>query len=159
MGLGAKYIEDDFLNIARGNVKGVTSIHKFGAVPAMSINTTGTIWDVSNTVYPWSAFNTPGVLTIPAVNAADNGHRVKVFGLDANFNLTEEDFTLSSSVTVTGTKVFSRVYRHSTWWYYGSTYYCWQGSNTNVSLYSTCWLYWLFNARYCFDSIRWRCHD
>jgi len=111
MGLGAKYIEDDFLNIARGNVKGVTSIHKFGAVPAMSVNTTGTIWDVSDTAYPWSAFNTPGVLTIPAVNVAENGHRVKVFGLDANFNLIEEDFTLSSSVTVTGTKTFARVYR------------------------------------------------
>jgi len=111
MGLGAKYIEDDFLNIARGNVKGVSSIHKFGAVPAMSVNTTGTIWDVSDTIYPWSAFNTPGVLTIPAVNAADNGNRVKVFGLDANYNLTEEDFTLSSTVTVTGTKTFARVYR------------------------------------------------
>lgn len=111
MGLGAKYIEDDFLNIARGNVKGISSIHKFGAVPAMSVNTTGTIWDVNDTVYPWSAFNTPGVLTIPAVNLADNGHRVKVFGLDANFDLTEEDFTLSSSGTVTGTKTFARVYR------------------------------------------------
>jgi len=111
MGLGAKYIEDDFLNIARGHVKGVTSIHKFGAVPAMAINTTGSIWDISDTVYPWSAFDTPGVLTIPAVNAADNGHLVKVFGLDANFNLIEEDFTLSSSVTVTGTKTFARVYR------------------------------------------------
>lgn len=111
MGLGAKYVEDDFLNIARGNVKGVSSIHKFGAVPAMSVNTTGTIWDVNDTVYPWSAFNTPGVLTIPAVNVADNGHRVKVFGLDANFDLTEEDFTLSSSGTVTGTKTFARVYR------------------------------------------------
>ena len=111
MGLGAKYIEDDFLNIARGNVKGISSIHKFGAVPAMSVNTTGTIWDVNDTVYPWSAFNTPGVLTIPAVNAADNGHRVNVFGLDANFNLIEEDFTLSSSGTVTGTKTFARVYR------------------------------------------------
>lgn len=111
MGLGAKYIEDDFLNIARGNVKGISSIHKFGAAPAMSVNTTGTIWDVNDTVYPWSAFNTPGVLTIPAVNAADNGHRVNVFGLDANFNLIEEDFTLSSSGTVTGTKTFARVYR------------------------------------------------
>ena len=111
MGLGAKYIEDDFLNIARGNVKGVSSIHKFGAVPAMSVNTTGTIWDVNDTIYPWDTFNTPGVLTIPAVNVADNGHRVKVFGLDANYNLVEEDFTLSSTVTVTGTKTFARVYR------------------------------------------------
>ena len=108
---GSKYIEDDFLSIARGHVKGASHIHKFGAVPTMSTNTTGTIWDIDDTKYPWSAFNTPGVLTIPAVNAGDNGHRVKVFGLDANFNLIEEDFTLSSSGTVTGTKTFARVYR------------------------------------------------
>ena len=118
MGLGAKYIEDDFLNIARGNVKGVTSIHKFGAVPAMSVNTTGTIWDVSDTIYPWSAFATPGVLTIPAVNVADNGHKVKVFGLDADFNMTDEEFVISSSGTVTGTKIFARVYRA---YYYDNT--------------------------------------
>lgn len=118
MGLGAKYIEDDFLNIARGNVKGVSSIHKFGAVPAMSINATGTIWDVDDTLYPWSAFDTPGVLTIPAVNPADSGDSVKVYGLDANFNLIEEDFIISSSGTVTGTKTFARVYRA---YYYDST--------------------------------------
>lgn len=118
MGLGAKYIEDGFLNIARGNVKGVSSIHKFGAVPAMSVNTTGTIWDVSDTIYPWSAFDTPGVLTIPAVNVGDDGDGVKVFGLDANFNLIEEDFILSSSGTVTGTKTFARVYRA---YYYDDT--------------------------------------
>ena len=86
-------------------------MHKFGAVPALSINTTGTIWDVNDTLYPWSAFDTPGVLTIPAVNAADNGHTVRVFGLDASFNEIEEDFTISSTGTVTGTKTFARVYR------------------------------------------------
>lgn len=118
MGLGAKYIEDDFLNIARGNVKGVSSIHKFGAVPAMSVNTTGTIWDVNDTLYPWSTFNTPSVLNIPAVNANDHGDRVTVFGLDANYNAISEDFVLSSSVGVTGTKVFSRVYRA---YYYDDT--------------------------------------
>lgn len=118
MGLGAKYLEDDFLNIARGNVRGVDSIHKFGAVPQLSINTTGTIWDVNDTLYPWSAFATPGVLTIPAVAAGDNGDKVKVFGLDDNYNLINEEFTLSSSGTVTGTKTFARVYRA---YYYDDT--------------------------------------
>lgn len=108
----SKYLKDwSEIDIARGIVRGASSVHKFGAVPQMSTNTTGTIWDVDDTLYPWSAFDTPGVLTIPAVNAADNGSSVKVFGLDANFNEIEEDFVLSSSTTVTGTKTFARVYR------------------------------------------------
>lgn len=110
--------EDTYLNIARGLVKDTSSVHKFGAVPAMSINTTGTIWDINDTLYPWSAFNTPGVLTIPAVNVADDGNIVTVFGLDNNYNQIEESFTLSSSGTVTGTKTFARVYRA---YYYDST--------------------------------------
>lgn len=103
--------EDTFLNIARGLVKGTSNIHKFGAVPAMSTNTTGTIWDVNDTLYPWATWATPGVLTIPAVNAADDGHKVVVYGLDSNYNVIEEEFTISSSGIVTGTKTFARVYR------------------------------------------------
>lgn len=108
---GSKYIEDDYLSISRGHIKGVTHIHKFGAVPAMSVNTTGSIWDVSDTLYPWSAFNTAGVLTIPPVNVADNGNIITVFGLDENYNTISENFTTSSTLTVTGTKLFKRVYR------------------------------------------------
>lgn len=99
------------INIARGQVLNTSHIHKFGAVPAMSTNTTGTIWDVSDTVYPWATWATPGVLTIPAVNADDNGDKVIVYGLDQYYDTIEEEFTLSSSGTVTGTKTFSRVYR------------------------------------------------
>lgn len=106
------------INIARGQVLNTTYIHKFGAVPSMSNGTSGTIWDVNDTVYPWATWATPGVLTIPAVNAADNGHRVVVQGLDENFDITEEEFTLSSSTTVTGTKTFSRVSRA---YYYDDT--------------------------------------
>lgn len=108
---GSKYIEDDFLSIARGHVKDASHIHKFGAVPAMSQNETGSVWDVDDTLYPWTAFDTAGVLTIPAVNVADNGVVVSVFGLDDNFDLVSENFTVSSSGTTTGTETFKRVYR------------------------------------------------
>lgn len=110
--MASYYPMDDIgLNIARGLVKGTSSIHKFGAVPTMSVNTTGTIWDVNDTLYPWSVWDTPGVLNIPAVNAADTNHRVRVFGLDENYSAIEEDFTISSASAVTGTKIFSRVFR------------------------------------------------
>lgn len=114
-----RFLDSEPINIARGLVTGTTGIHKFGAVPAMSVNTTGTIWDINDTAYPWSAFDTPGVLNIPAVNASDNGNKVIVYGLDADFNQVQEEFTISSSATVTGTQVFARVYR--AYYFDGST--------------------------------------
>ena len=99
------------LNVSRGKVRGASQIHKFGATPSQSINTTASIWDKGDTLYPWSAFNTPGVLVGAQVGADDNGKVVTIEGLDENFELISEDFTLSSSGTVTGTKTFKRVYR------------------------------------------------
>jgi len=99
------------LNVARGKVRGASTIHKFGATPVQSINTTATVWDKENTLYPWSAFNTPGVLIGSQVGADDNGKVVTIIGLDSNWDLIEEDFILSSTGTVTGSKIFKRVYR------------------------------------------------
>ena len=113
---GSKYIEDDYLNISRGLVKGTSFIHKFGAVPAMSNGTTGTIWDKNDTVYPWSAWNTRGVLTIATTAAngststLDNGKSVIVIGLDENYNEIQEEIAISGS-SGTGTTTFKRVYR------------------------------------------------
>jgi hypothetical protein len=101
--------DDINLNIARGLVKGTTHIHKFGAVPTMSINTTGTLWDINDTIYPWSAFNTPSVLTVTAT-IAENGHEVTIIGLDSDFNLLTETVTISGG-TATTTNQFSRVFR------------------------------------------------
>ena len=103
--------EDFKLNVSRGKVRGAEAVYKFGAVPQMSINTTGTIWDKNDTVYPWSSFDSAGVLVAAQANASDNGKKVTVFGLDDDFNETSEEFTLSSSGTVTGTVSFRRVYR------------------------------------------------
>ena len=99
------------LNVARGKTRGASTIHKFGATPSQSTNTTATVWDKGDTLYPWSAFNTPGVLVGAQVGADDNGKVVTIIGLDSNWDLIEEDFTLSSTGTVTGTKTFKRVFR------------------------------------------------
>lgn len=109
-------MDDIHLNIARGLVKGTSFVHKFGAVPAMSTGVTGTIWDKNDTLYPWSAFSTPGTLTIATTAAndtpstADSGKTVTIFGLDANFNQVSETIAISGS-SGTGTQVFSRVFR------------------------------------------------
>ena len=107
------YIWDEAweLNVSRGKVRGASQIHKFGATPSQSINTTASVWDKGDTLYPWSAFDTPGVLVAAQVGASDNGKHVTIEGLDENYELTEETFILSSTGTVTGTQTFKRVYR------------------------------------------------
>jgi len=99
------------LNVSRGKVRGASTIHKFGATPSQSTNTTATVWDKGDTFYPWSAFDTPGVLVAAQVGAGDNGKVVTIVGLDENWDEIEEDFILSSTETVTGTKIFKRVFR------------------------------------------------
>ena len=102
--------EDLHLNIARGLVKGTSFNHKFGAVPALSINTTGSVWDVDDTLYPWTALDTPAVVNIERNNVADDGHVVTVQGLDSDYNFQEEEITISGADTL-GTKLFRRVNR------------------------------------------------
>ncbi len=99
------------LNVARGKTRGASSVHKFGATPSQSTNTTATVWDKGNTLYPWSAFDTPGVLVGAQVGSDDNGKVITIVGLDSNWDLIEEDFTLSSTGTVSGIKTFRRVFR------------------------------------------------
>ena len=110
------------IQIASGKVFETSSLHKFGAVPSMGVNQSGTIWDIDDTNYPWSAFTTAGVLTVPAVDAADNGHTVTIIGLDADFNPLEETITASSATTTTTTQEFKRVFRA----------FCTAGGDTNA---------------------------
>jgi len=105
------YLTEQNYQIARGLVRGASSIHKFGAVPQMSINTTGTCWDKNDTLYPWSALTSASVLTAQAVNASDDGKILTVEGLDSNYEPQTDTITLSSSGTAATTKQFLRVYR------------------------------------------------
>lgn len=110
------------LGIAKGQFDDITHIHKFGAVPAMSQNQTGTIWDVNDTTYPWSSFDTAGTLSIPAVNASDNGKSIVLVGLDSDYLELTETVTVSSSGATTTTQSFKRIFRA----------YVTNGSVTNV---------------------------
>jgi len=110
------------LGVAKGQFDDISHAHPSGAVPAMSQNQTGTIWDVNDTVYPWASWATAGTLSIPAVNASDNGKTVTIVGLDGNYDMLTESVTVSSSVAVTTTAEFKRVNRA----------YVGNGSATNV---------------------------
>lgn len=97
---------------------GFGEIHKFGAVPSMSQNTNGTIWDENDTVYPWSTIDANGVLTVSVVepnneantSTAHSGATVEIQGLDSNFNIQTETVTISGS-SATTTNNYKRIYR------------------------------------------------
>jgi len=105
------YLTEQSIQIARGLVRGASGLHKFGAVPAMSQSATGTIWDINDTVYPWSSFATASVLTAQTVNSSDNGKVLTLVGLDSNYNAITDTITLSNTVTRATTKTFLRVFR------------------------------------------------
>ena len=96
--------------VSQGVLDGQTYVHKFGATPQMSINNTGSIWDINDTLYPWTALDTPAVVNVERNNASDNGLVVTVQGLDSNWNAQEEEITITGEDQV-GTKLFRRVNR------------------------------------------------
>ena len=97
---------------------GFGQIHKFGAVPAMSQDTNGTIWDEDDTIYPWSTIDSNGVLTVSVVapnnesnaETTHDGDTVEIQGLDSNYELQTETVTISGS-SVTTTNNYKRVFR------------------------------------------------
>ena len=99
---------------------GFGEIHKFGAVPTMSQDTNGTIWDEDDTIYPWATIGAGSTLGVKVVepnneNNTSNdldGDTVEIQGLDVNFNVITETVTISGA-TATTTNTFYRVYRAS----------------------------------------------
>ena len=97
---------------------GFGQIHKFGAVPSMSQNTNGTIWDENDTVYPWATIDANGVLTVTVVepnnegstSTAHDGDTVEIQGLDGDYNLQIETVTITGS-SATTINNFKRVFR------------------------------------------------
>lgn len=110
------------LQVARGQVAYHSGEHKFGATPSMSVNTTGTVWDVNDTLYPWSALTSASTLTVDRASASDAGKTITIIGLDANYNQITENVTLTNATGNPTTQSFIRVYRA----------YMYNGSATNV---------------------------
>jgi hypothetical protein len=97
------------LQVARGQIPGHSGNHKFGAVPAMSVNTTGTVWDVNDTLYPWSAFASAGILTVDRASASDAAKAITIFGLDQDYNHVSEVVELTNATGNATTNTFIRV--------------------------------------------------
>ncbi len=104
-------LPNGLLGIAAGHFDGLSHIHKFGAVPAMSQNETGTIWDVDDVEYPWASFGSAATLGVDRASASDADKQVYIEGLDADYNVISEVVTLTNATANATTKSFIRVYR------------------------------------------------
>ena len=113
---------DFFLDSARGVYNNISSVNKFGAVPAMSQNNTGTVWDVNDTDYPWSAWATATTVTVDRASASDADKQLVIEGLDENYEAATDTVTLTNATGNASTQTFIRVFRA----------YMTNGSATNV---------------------------
>jgi len=103
--------ESFFLKVAQGEVSGHDHVHKFGAVPTMSNNAAGTIWDVNDTNYPWASWDTAGTVSVPAVNVADDGLELTIIGLDENYLPQTQTVTVSTTVSTPVLGTWKRIFR------------------------------------------------
>ena len=97
------------LQVARGQIPGHQFVHRMARVPEMSNNETGTLWDVNDTVYPWSAWDTAGTISVARASASDAGKNVIVVGLDTDYNTFTETITLTAASGNTSTNTFKRI--------------------------------------------------
>ena len=104
-----KYYDFDMM-VSGGYISDHTFNHKFGAVDGIGNNTTGTVWDIPNQLYPWTALDTPAIVNVERNNVGDNGITVTVEGLDGDYNPVSEDITITDA-NQTGSQLFSRVNR------------------------------------------------
>jgi len=96
------------LQVSRGQIPGHSFVHRQGRVPQMSNNASGTVWDVNDTDYPWSAWNTAGTISVIRASASDAGKNVIIRGLDADYNPITETITLTVS-TVNSVNTYTRL--------------------------------------------------
>ena len=114
MGLNSNAF-DFHTEVSKGLVPKHSLIHKFGHNLDIDTGTDPeTVWSAGGLyVFPSSA----DTLKIISSDVDDNGTgttgalTIKVQGLDANYDVIEEDFTLNGQTAVTGGKEFLRVYR------------------------------------------------
>lgn len=115
----------DFLNIARGNVGGLTHINKFGRNPdcaqaasSTAVNIGRSIWDggiagAVNWLEPTQARTHQIVSTSANDGAGTNAgaRTVEILGLDENYALASEIITLNGTGDVPTTKTYTMIYR------------------------------------------------
>jgi hypothetical protein len=92
--------QDFMLELACGNIAGVSQVNKFGASLAVTADTTEDIWDGGGTyAYPATALMVKVSQTVD--QSTMRGATIEVQGLDANWALVVQDVVLDASLTTT----------------------------------------------------------
>ena len=100
-----KFLTDNKIDIARGLVRGVSHINKFGYNPSVGTSFE-TVHDQSNT---YTYLSSAGAATVTSSDSgSDNNGTVEIQGLDGNYNVVTATATIGGSAT---TQTFLRVFR------------------------------------------------
>lgn len=115
---------DFFLDVARGNVPGVSHINKFGRSPDLdqigsvtAVTIGRSIWDGSVAgAVNWLAPTTARIHQIVSTDADDTAagagaRTVRIYGLDADYLLQEETITLNGTTDVPTVNTYTMIYR------------------------------------------------
>lgn len=117
-------LQNFFLEVARGNVPGVSHVNKFGRSPdldqiasATAVTIGRSVWDggiagAVNWLAPTTARTHQIVSTDTDDASAGVGARtIRVYGLDASFLLQEETITLNGTTNVPTANTYTMIYR------------------------------------------------
>jgi len=102
-----------YLDVAAGNIAGVSNVSKFGYNPSVGSVTYESIWEGSN-AYPWQTVaDQLEVLSSDAndTSAGTGARTVELQGLDSSWNLLTETVTMNGTSAVTTTGSFLRIFR------------------------------------------------
>jgi len=100
------------LDIAKGNIAGLSSINKFGFNDQVPTSFEVIALSSANFTYPTSA----GTVTVVSDDADDTSagtgaRTIKIQGLDGNYDFQEETITMNGTTNVNSTNTFLRVNR------------------------------------------------
>ena len=98
------------LQVSREQIENHKRLFKFGFNPDIN-GTEETVWDAGG-IYAYPSAAVAMTATTDAVTPSnDNGVKILIQGLDANYNEVSEEVTLAGAGTATTTQTFIRVYR------------------------------------------------
>ncbi len=101
------------LAIGLNKFNGLSHVSLFGTNQNIGSSNTEVVWSVGNDWTPPTAAAAPSVVSTNAndTSAGTGARTIRVFGLDANFDLQEEDVSLDGLTPVVLPQTYTRVYK------------------------------------------------
>ena len=96
------------IQVARGLVANVTSLHRSAYNPDCDKDTEESIW-VDGGIYPWSTWTSAQTLYVISTSASDTGQSIFIEGLDSLYNYQSETITTNGLTAVPTTNSYLRL--------------------------------------------------